>query len=153
VLFVDRYRVSVSGERLMQWGSGVHTKGTCMIEIRQFFDEYSAAFYITPAAIAEFYSAPCITARMGTAALSTTRQDTAAFFASVLEKYRGMGWTRGEIMKLESWPLGVNSVLATVRWAYQDDAGKTLWEWTFSYNLYRIEGTWKILLQTKHDDA
>lgn len=125
-------------------------KGLSMSEIRRFFDEYNAAFD-RPAAIAEHYSAPCITARMGAATLNTTREDTAAFFASVLEKYRGMGWTRAEIVKLESWPLGVNSCIARVQWAYQDDAGKTLWESTFSYNLYRIEGDWKILLQTLHD--
>ena len=122
-----------------------------MNEIRRFFDDYNAAFETTPAAIAEFYSAPCITARMGATTLNTTRQDTANFFASVLEKYRGMGFTRGEIVKLESWPLGVNSCIATVRWAYQDDGGKTLWEWTFSYNLYRSDGVWRILLQTMHD--
>ncbi len=122
-----------------------------MNEIRRFFDDYNAAFQTTPAAIAEFYSAPCITARMGAATLNTTRQDTAAFFASVLEKYRGMGFTRGEIVKLESLPLGVNSCIATVHWAYQDDARQTLAESTFSYNLYKIEGDWKILLQTKHD--
>lgn len=122
-----------------------------MSEIRQFFDDYNAAFQTTPAAIAEFYSAPCITARMGAATLNTTRHDTAAFFASVLEKYRAMGCTRGEIVKLESWPLGVNSILANVHWAYKDDAGTTLWEWTFSYNFYRSDGVWRILLQTMHD--
>jgi len=122
-----------------------------MNEIRRFCDGYNAAFETTPAAIAEFYGAGCITARMGVATLNTTRQDTADLFASVLEKYRGMGFARGEIVKLESWPLGVNSCIATVHWAHQDDAGKTLAESTFSYNLYRIEGDWKILLQTRHD--
>jgi hypothetical protein len=52
---------------------------------------------------------------------------------------------------LESQVLGANSVLATVRWAYKDASGKTLWEWTFSYNLYKSSGAWKILLQTLHD--
>lgn len=122
-----------------------------MNEIRRFFDDYNAAFGRTSADIAEFYAAPCITARVGTATLNTTREDTAVFFASVLEKYRAMGCTRGEVVNLESQPLGVNSTLATVRWAYKDDAGKSLWEWTFSYNLFRVDGAWKILLQTMHD--
>jgi hypothetical protein len=122
-----------------------------MNEIRQFFDDYNSAFERTSADIAEFYAAPCITARMGAATLNTTREDTAAFFASVLEKYRAMGWTRGEILKLESRPLGNNSCIAMVHWAYQDATGKTLAESHFSYNLYRIDGEWKILLQTRHD--
>ena len=122
-----------------------------MNDIRQFFDAYAAAFYEGPAAIAQHYHAPCITARMGTPTLHVTRQEVETFFASALAKYRAMGWSRGQLMSLESQTLGINSTLATVRWAYQDDGGKTLWEWSFSYNLYRSEGAWKILLQTMHD--
>jgi hypothetical protein len=88
---------------------------------------------------------------MGSPSLNLKRRDCETFFASVLEKYRARGWTRGEILKLESQPLGVNSVFATILWAYKDGAGKTLWEWTFSYNLYKSSGEWKILLQTLHD--
>lgn len=43
------------------------------------------------------------------------------------------------------------SALATVRWAYKGSRGETLWEATFSYNLHRGEGGWKILVQTMHD--
>ncbi len=120
-------------------------------EIRQFFNAYNASFEKGPEAIAEFYSAPCITARMGVPNLNVTREDTARFFGPVLEKYRARGWAYGEILNLEHHPLGVNSTLATVRWAYKDKAGNTMWEWTFSYNLYKREGSWKILLQTMHD--
>ena len=122
-----------------------------MSEIRQFFDAYNAAFDEGPAAIAQHYHAPCITARMGIPTLNATKQDVEGFFASVLEKYRAMGWDRGQLVSLESQTLGTNSTLATVRWAYQDDSGKTLWEWSFSYNLYKSDGVWKILLQTMHD--
>ena len=122
-----------------------------MNEIEQFFDAYAAAFEQGPAAIAQTYHAPCITARMGVSTLNATRQDLERFFASVLEKYRAMGWAGGERLSLESQPLGANSAFATVRWAYKDTSGRTLWEWTFSYNLYRSEGAWKILLQTMHD--
>jgi hypothetical protein len=54
-------------------------------------------------------------------------------------------------MSLESQALGINSTLATVRWSFQDNSGNALWEWTFSYNLYRSGAGWKILLQTMHD--
>jgi len=122
-----------------------------MSEIRQFFDAYNASFEQGPAAIAQMYHAPCITARMGVPTLNATRKDVEVFFASVLEKYRAMGWASGEMVSLDSQPLGVNSTLATVRWAYKDTSGKTLWEWTFSYNLYKSARAWKILLQTMHD--
>ena len=122
-----------------------------MSDIRQFFDAYSAAFDEGPAAIAQHYHAPCITARMGIPTLNVTRHEVEGFFASVLEKHRAMGCARGQLVSLESQALGINSTLATVRWAYQDDSGKTLWEWTFSYNLYKSDGVWRILLQTMHD--
>jgi hypothetical protein len=122
-----------------------------MSEIRQFFDAYIASFEQGPAAIAHLYHAPCITARMGVPTLNATRKDVELFFAAVLQKYRAMGWAGGDMVSLDSQPLGINSTLATVRWAYKDTSGNTLWEWTFSYNLYRCEGGWKILLQTLHD--
>jgi hypothetical protein len=55
------------------------------------------------------------------------------------------------MLSLDSHPIGSNSTIATVRWKYTDTAGKSLWEWTFSYNLYKTNGKWKILLQTMHD--
>jgi hypothetical protein len=120
-------------------------------DLRKFFDAYNASFTQGPSAIADFYHEPCITARMGVARPNATRKDTEAFFGPVLDKYRAQGFSGADILSLESQPLGVNSVLATVRWAYKDASGKTLWEWTFSYNLYKSSGAWKILLQTMHD--
>jgi hypothetical protein len=120
-------------------------------DLRKFFQNYDVAFTKGPSNIAEFYYEPCITARMAAARLNITRKDTEAFFGPVLEKYRAQGFTRADIVSLESQPLGINSVLATIRWAYKDMSNNTLWEWTFSYNLYKSNGAWKILLQTMHD--
>ena len=120
-------------------------------EIRRFFDAYNASFLESPEAVAKFYNEPCVTARMGVPNLNPTRQDTINFFGPVLERYRSRGWAYGEILSLEHRALGINSILATVRWAYKNKDGNTLWEWTFSYNLYKSEGGWKILLQTMHD--
>lgn len=80
-----------------------------MSEIRQFFDAYNASFEQGPAAIAQLYHAPCITARMGVPTLNVTPKDVEVVFASVLEKYRAMGWADGAIVSLDSRPLGVNS--------------------------------------------
>ena len=120
-------------------------------DLRKFFQTYDVAFTRGPSTIAEFYYEPCITARTAVARLNVTRKDTEAFFGPVLEKYRAQGFARADIVSLESQPLGINSVLATIRWAYKDTSDKTLWEWTFSYNLYKSNGAWKILLQTMHD--
>ena len=120
-------------------------------EIREFFEAYNKSFEQSPAEIAKFYHEPCITARMGTANLNVRRADAEAFFAAALEKYRARGWVRGEIKSVRSERFGQNSALAVVDWAYKDKENKTIWEWTFSYNLYRQDGGWKIILQTLHD--
>jgi hypothetical protein len=34
---------------------------------------------------------------------------------------------------------------------YRGACDELLWKTTFSYNLYRHDGAWKILMQTMHD--
>ncbi|MGQ0545300.1 MAG: hypothetical protein ACT4P3_08215 [Betaproteobacteria bacterium] len=122
-----------------------------MSEIRDFFEAYGGSFAKGAAAIAAFYGEPCITARAGTVRLNTTRKDTESFFAGVDANYRDRGFRQGAMLSFAEQSLGVNSAVATIRWAYRDGAGETLWESTFSYNLYRQGGNWRILLQTMHD--
>jgi hypothetical protein len=120
-------------------------------DVRQFFESYGASFLIGPSAVAEFYHEPCITARMGATHLNVTRRNTEEFFVKALEAYRSKGFADGAMLSLDSRAIGSNSAIATVRWVYKDTAGKPLWEWTFTYNLYRSDGQWRILLQTMHD--
>jgi hypothetical protein len=119
--------------------------------LRAFFEAYGDSFTKGPAAIAAFYAEPCITARAGNVRLNATRQDTETFFAGVDANYRERGFRRGAIVFLIEQSLGANSAIATIQWAYQDAGGGTLWESTFSYNVYKLDGGWKILLQTMHD--
>jgi hypothetical protein len=120
-------------------------------DVEAFIGAYRDSFSQGPRAIAAFYSEPCVTARMGVVRVNPTRTDTESLFAEVDEKYRAAGFTHGDILALDVQPLGASSALATVRWAYKDARGKALWETTFSYNLYRRDGAWKILVQTMHD--
>ena len=119
-------------------------------DLRQWFTKYNDAFAEGPAAVAEFYYEPCINARMGVR-LNHTRQDTADFFQQVIAKYRAQGWHRGEMLSMETRNVGSKSAQATIRWAYKNAEDQTLWEWTFTYNLYEADGDWKILLQTLHE--
>lgn len=89
--------------------------------------------------------------RCGVARVNATREDTERLFAEVDRKCRADGFTHGDIVAMDMRPLGATSALATVRWAYKGSRGETLWEATFSYNLHRGEGGWKILVQTMHD--
>ena len=122
-----------------------------MSDLRAFFDAYGESFTKGAAAIAAFYAEPCMTARAGSVRLNATRRDTETFFAGVDASYRERGFRQGAIVFLIEQSLGANSAIATIQWAYQDAGGGTLWESTFSYNVYKLDGGWKILLQTMHD--
>ena len=115
-----------------------------------FFERYVDAWN-DPARLQEFYAAPFIAARLGATKLNETRPETERFFQDVLAKYRSKGFSMARRLSFQSIPLGSNSVLATIAWAYEDQAGSTLWEWTFSYNLYVVDRRWQIVLQTLHD--
>jgi hypothetical protein len=120
-------------------------------EVTKFIEAYRDSFSHGPSAIAEFYSEPCVTARMGVVRVNLTHADTELLFIEVDSGYRARGFTHGDILSVDVHPLGSNSALATVQWAYKGACEEMLWKTTFSYNLYRRDGVWKILVQTMHD--
>ena len=120
-------------------------------EVTKFIEAYRDSFSHGPSAIAEFYSEPCVTARMGVVRVNPTRNDTELLFVEVDAGSRARGFTHGDILTIDVQPLGSNSALATVQWAYKGACEEMLWKTTFSYNLYRRDGVWKILVQTMHD--
>ena len=116
-----------------------------------FFDSYLEAWN-TPERIAAFYAEPFVAARLGRIQLNGTRLDTQRFFDEVLAKYRSKGFAVARRLSFEAIPLGANSALATIEWAYEDLGGNTLWTWTFFYNVYLLGDRWQIVLQTLHDE-
>jgi hypothetical protein len=120
-------------------------------DLKDFFDDYRAAFSQGPAAIAEFYYEPCITARQGVVVVNSSHQDTTNLFARVDEQYRSRGYTHADYEPLDVKLLGANGAFATIEWSYKDANEKTIWRTTFSYNLYSRNSIWKILVQTMHD--
>jgi len=120
-------------------------------EVTNFIEAYRDSFSQGPSAISAFYSEPCVTARMGVVRVNPTRNDTELLFAEDDARYRARGFTHGDILTMDVQPLGSSSALATVQWAYKGACEEMLWKTTFSYNLYRRDGVWKILVQTMHD--
>jgi hypothetical protein len=120
-------------------------------DVTKFIHAYGDAFRLGPSAIADFYSEPCVAVRTGVVRVNQTRDDTERFFTEIDASYRARGFTYGEPLAIDVQPLGANSALATVQWAYNGACAELLWKATFSYNLYRRDGTWKILVQTMHD--
>ncbi|HKU95877.1 MAG TPA: hypothetical protein VJR58_11395 [Vineibacter sp.] len=121
------------------------------IEIKAFFDAYGDTFAKKPAIAATFYSEPCITARSGVVRAHASHADLAALFAELDKQYRDRGYTHTDYVSFDWQSLGVNGGLATLRWAYKDPEERAIWHTTYSYNLYKRDGAWKILMQTMHD--
>jgi len=120
-------------------------------DVQRFFESYREAFSRGASAVAELYSEPCITVRMGVVRVNATRKDTESLFAEIEKNYRAKGFTHSDVLTLKAQTLGSSGALATVRWAYKNRDDETLWETTFSYNLYRLGGAWKILVLTMHE--
>jgi vanillate O-demethylase monooxygenase subunit len=120
-------------------------------ELEALFGAYRDAFIERAASAAAFYSEPCVTARAGVVRVHPAQADLAAFFTEVDTRYRQRGYTRFDNVTFAWQGLGANSVLVTIHWVYKDREGSPIWETTFSYNLFKCEGTWKILMQTMHD--
>ena len=122
-------------------------------DVTKFIEAYGGAFSRGPSAVAEFYAEPCVTARMGVVRVNLTRKETESLLTEVDATYRARGFTHGDVLAIHVEPLGANSALATVQWGYKGACEELLWKTTFSYNLYRRDGAWKILVQTMHDDS
>lgn len=121
------------------------------MDLGKFFDLYRDSFPAGPAAIAAFYSEPCVTERGDMVRVNATHADTTALFAEVDRQYRARGFTHADYLPLNSHELGANSVLATIRWTYKNSHDAPLWETTFSYNLYKCNSEWRVLVQTMHE--
>ena len=120
-------------------------------EVTKFIEAYGAALSYGPSATIEFYSEPCLTVEMGVARMHPTRKDMELVLGDVDARDRTRGFTRADLVTVDVQPLGSNSALATVRWASKGACEEMLGTATVSYNLYRCEGAWKILVQTMHD--
>ena len=102
-------------------------------DVTKFIEAYRDSFGHGPSAIAEFYSEPCVTAGIGVVRVNATRNDTELFFVEVDARYRTRGFTHGDILTMDVQPLGSNSALATVQWAYKGACAEMLWKTTFSF--------------------
>ena len=120
-------------------------------ELSNFFDAYVESWPKGPAAISEFYAEPCLSARGGGLKAHLLRADLASLFDAVDKQYRARGYAGGERRSFDYRPLGENTALVTIRWAYTNSSGQPIWETTFSYNVIKQPGGWKIYVQTMHD--
>jgi hypothetical protein len=66
--------------------------------------------------------------------------------------YARSGAARADIAALDVVALGKSSVFATVHWHVRDTSGGLLKDFHTTYHLLRVDGDWRILSYTNHDD-
>jgi len=70
----------------------------------------------------------------------------------VMAAYARSGAARAEIASRHDVPLGKSSVFATVHWHVRNADGGLLKDFQTTYHLLRVDGEWRILSYTNHDD-
>ena len=120
-------------------------------ELSKFVERYRAALGDGPRALAELYAEPCVSAQAGTVRVHPTRADIEQRAAQIDAGYRTRGFTHADLLTMSLQRLSADSALAIVRWAYKGACEELLWTTTCSYEFYRYEGAWKIVVETVHD--
>ena len=121
-------------------------------ELDSLFQAYAEGFHaIDGSRIADFFCTPCLTMRGdGSIHCFQSRPEIATFFHGVADTYYKEGLRRSEFKNLEVVPVGGRALLATGQWMFYREDGTPLKQWRQSYNLVRVDGTWRILLSTFH---
>lgn len=126
--------------------------------VQEYFDRFSTAMTSGDTkTLVKLWGVPAFVIGRSEARVVQSEADVEAFFAGAKDMYnaRGITSTRAEITNLD-W-VDEDLVIATVRWPYMDDNGRTLGEESSSYTLLRGEdGSFKmraITLRGSSDDA
>lgn len=116
----------------------------------QFFDEFVEAFKtFDGSTIAERYVAPYLAMHMsGAAEVFGSSADIGAYFQGIVNGYHARGCRSCRYRELSVVPIGRESAIATVIWDLLAADGAALETWRESYNLYRVDGRYRIYAST-----
>jgi ketosteroid isomerase-like protein len=122
-------------------------------DLDPFFAQYAERYMASDVdAISAMYEAPMLALREGRAIHLADRAAVRAHLAGVMAAYARSGAAQAEIAALDVASLGRSSVYATVRWHVRGTDGGLLKDFQTTYHLLRVDGGWRILSYTNHDD-
>ena len=121
-----------------------------------FFTEYFADYAkgydeFNPEQLAQFYFAPTMMVKNGSVVTLATSAELFEHMRGLLASYQEHGYKKGNLAGIEVNQLGVWSVAVTVHWIIDHVNGSILRDFYSTYNLFRQEGEWRILITTNHD--
>lgn len=103
-------------------------------------------------AIGALYEAPLMAVREGRVKHFSDREAVRTHLAKLMAAYQDAGATRAGIADIHVTTLGKSSSMVTVHWHVRDATGAMVRDFRTTYHILRVDGTWRILSYTNHDD-
>jgi hypothetical protein len=106
-----------------------------------YFDRFARAFASFEGdQVADLFVTPGVALRRdGSIAALTTRDDVVRYYHAALQRYRGEGCRTARWSRLETIPMGRQSLLATVTWELLREDGTIAIQWRQSYNIRNVD--------------
>ena len=122
-------------------------------DLDPFFAHYAERYMASDVdAVSAMYEAPMLALREGRAIHLLDRRSVREHLSEVMAAYARSGAARAEIAALDVVHLGKSSAFATVNWHVRDPGGSLLKDFHTTYHLLGVDGDWRILSYTNHDD-
>ena len=122
-------------------------------ELDRLFAHYADRFVASDVdAVSAMYEAPMVALREGQAIHLADRTAVREHLTELMAAYARSAVARADIAALTTVPLGKSSLFATVHWHVRDAGGVLLKDFHTTYHLLRVDGDWRILSYTNHDD-
>lgn len=124
-----------------------------MSELDAFFAHYAERYMASDVdAVSTMYAVPMLALREGQAIHLADWAATRQHLTELMAAYVRSGAARADIASLDVVPLGKSSAFATVHWHVRDTDDALLKDFHTTYHLLRVDGVWRILSYTNHDD-
>ncbi len=124
-----------------------------MDDLDSFFAHYAERYMASDVdAISALYEAPLLAVREGRAIHLGDRTAVRQHLTEVMGAYSRSGAARADVAELQVLPLGKSSAAATVRWHVRGAGGELLKDFHTTYHLLLVNGEWRVLAYTNHDD-
>jgi hypothetical protein len=121
--------------------------------VDSFFEHYAGRYMASDVdAVSAMYEAPMLALREGQVIHLADRTAVREHLTELMAAYARSGAARADIAALHVVSLGKSSVFATVDWHVCDAGGGLLKDFRTTYHLLRVDGDWRILSYSNHDD-
>jgi ketosteroid isomerase-like protein len=122
-------------------------------DLDTFFAHYAERYMASDVdAVSAMYDAPMLALREGRAIHLADKAAVREHLTEHMAAYARSGAARADIAALDVVALGKSSAFATVHWKVRDTSGGLLKDFQTTYHLLRVDGDWRILSYTNHDD-